>query len=77
MSAGRDVLRWLVARAGVPGVLDMEPDILFAAPKATINRTCTADLRRAIRVREGAAGVADVIEICQKDAADAYVWTAF
>lgn len=77
MGAFRDILRVFVERAGVSGVVDMERDILFAPSIATVNRTCSADLRSTVRQTRGGVGVADTFEICQKNAADTYAWKTF
>lgn len=37
---------------------------------------CSATIRGTLWVIQGGAGVADIYEICQKDAADVYAWTA-
>lgn len=49
---------------------------LFAVATDTVNLTCDATKRGTLRVRLGGVGVADTIEICKKDAADVYGWTA-
>ena len=37
--------------------------------------TCSATIRGTLWVIQGGAGVADQYQICEKNAADAYVWS--
>ncbi|QXE90902.1 hypothetical protein [Geomonas subterranea] len=41
---------------------------------ATAKPTCSSTIRGTFWVAQGAAGVADTVEVCVKDAADAYAW---
>lgn len=77
MSGIRSILRTFVERPGVAGVVDMARDMMFAPGIATVNRTCSADLRSVIRTRRGATNVADVLEYCKKQSSEAYAWTPF
>jgi hypothetical protein len=68
----------ILARFTAPiiGLIRVTANTLFAPGIDEVDLTCNAARRHAIRARSGGAGVADTIEVCQKDAADAYGWEA-
>jgi hypothetical protein len=69
------LLDFLVSRA--TGVLRIRDDALFAVGRNEAAQDCTEDRRSAMRWIRGATSVADTLEICQKDAADAFAWTTY
>lgn len=68
------VLNLGASQLTMTGVVSATEGVTVAT--AAAKPACAVGIRGRIWVTQGGAGVADVVELCTKNAADAYVWTA-
>lgn len=54
--------------------IKIQPDTTLQLLDPGAKPTCSISYRGSLFFNEGAAGIADTVEICSKDAADAYAW---
>lgn len=51
-------------------------NVCFGTLPPTVAGTCTATNRGQLQYTAGGAGVKDIVQVCAKDATDAYAWRA-